>query len=109
MLQVPVATNVAVVPDTVQTDVLLEAKATVRRELAEALKVSGVPTCCALMLPKVIVCALGAALTVKLCVTGAAAEYVLLPACDAVMLHSPAAAKVTVLPDAVHTPVVLEA
>ena len=42
-------------------------------------------------------------------VTSAAAPYVLSPAWDAVMLHVPAATKVTVDPDTVHTDVVKEA
>ncbi len=109
MLQVPEATNVAVVPDTVQTAVLLEAKLTASPEVAVAFKLSGVPTCCALIVPKVMVCALGAAFTVKLCVTGVAAEYVVLPACEAVMLQVPGATNVTALPDTVQTPVVVEA
>ncbi len=44
MVQVPEATKVAVVPDTVQTPAVEEAKVTARFELAVALRVSGVPT-----------------------------------------------------------------
>jgi hypothetical protein len=47
----------------------------------------------------VIVCAAGvAASTVKLLVTGAAAAYVLLPACEAVIEQVPTAMNVAVVP-----------
>jgi hypothetical protein len=73
--------NAAVVPLTVQTPVVVEAKETVRPELAVAESVRGVPTVCVPGLLKAIVCDVrGAALTVKLCETGVAAAYVLLPA-----------------------------
>ena len=42
-MQVPALTSVAVVPETVQTAVVREAKLTVKLELADALSVSGVP------------------------------------------------------------------
>jgi hypothetical protein len=41
MLHVPAATSVTVVPDTVQTDVVVEAKPTANPELALALTVNG--------------------------------------------------------------------
>src|SRR4051812_48691564 len=44
MVQVPVVTNVAVIPETVQTAVVSEAKLTGKLELADALSVSGVPS-----------------------------------------------------------------
>jgi len=44
MVQVPVAINVAVAPDTVQTLAVVEAKLTVRPEVVVATRVSGVPT-----------------------------------------------------------------
>jgi hypothetical protein len=50
-----------------------------------------------------------AALTVKLCETGVAAAYVLLPACEATMVQVPAVANEAVVPDTVHTLVVDEA
>jgi hypothetical protein len=104
MLQVPEVTKVAVVPDTVQTAELFEAYVTVRPELAEAVKLSGVPTCWALIAPNVMVCALGAAaFTVIACVTGVAAAYVPLPACEAVILQVPAPTNDTLLPDNVQT------
>ena len=43
MVQVPVVTKVAVVPETVQTEAVSEAKLTARPELADALRASGVP------------------------------------------------------------------
>ena len=57
MVQVPAATNVAVVPETVQTLVVADVKATARPELAVAESVSGVPTVCVPGLAKVMVCA----------------------------------------------------
>jgi hypothetical protein len=71
MVQVPVVSMVAVVPETVQTLAVVEAKLTAKLELAVAESVSGVPTFCAGIAPKVMVCE--AALTVKLCETGVAA------------------------------------
>ena len=54
-------------PLTVQTLVVVEAKDTVKPELAVATSVSGVPTVCVAMVGKLIVCAVRlAALTVKL-------------------------------------------
>jgi len=48
--------NVAVVPATVQTDCVVEAKLTARLELAVAASVSGVPTVWAAIVGKLIVC-----------------------------------------------------
>jgi hypothetical protein len=73
MVQVPAAVNVAVVPLTVQIPAVVEAKDTARPELAVAESVRGVPTVCVPGLAKVMVCATGAALTVKLSETGVAA------------------------------------
>ena len=56
MVQLPGAMNVAVVPETVQTEVVVELKATTRPELAVAESVSGVPTVCVWIGPKLIVC-----------------------------------------------------
>src|SRR5579863_5693628 len=81
IVQVPASRKVAVVPLTVQTLVVCDAKPTVNPELAVADSVSGVPTVCVLGLVKVIVCNWPA--TVKLCVTGVAAAYCALPACVA--------------------------
>jgi hypothetical protein len=47
MTHVPAETIVAVVPETVQTDVVVDAKLTGKPELAVAESVSGVPTFCA--------------------------------------------------------------
>ncbi len=71
MVQVPVAMNVAVVPETVQTPVVVEVKVTAKPELAVAESVSGVPTVCEGMVANVMVCA--SLLTVKLRVIGGAA------------------------------------
>ena len=72
--QVPAARNVAVAPLTVQTLAVVEAKLTVRPEVAVAVRLSGVPTVCAPGLAKLMVCAVRlAAFTVKLCATGVAA------------------------------------
>jgi hypothetical protein len=70
--QDPPTTIVTVLPATVQTDVVVEAKLTDIPELAVAVTVNGeTPYVTLLSAPKVIVC--DAELTVKLCVTGAAA------------------------------------
>jgi hypothetical protein len=45
----------------------------------------------------------------KLCGTGVAAEKLALPVCVAVIVHVPSETKVTVVPDTVQTPKVLEA
>ena len=70
--QDPPATIVTVLPATVQTDVVVEAKLTASPELAVAVTVNGeTPYVTLLNAPKVIVC--DAVLTVKPCDTGAAA------------------------------------
>jgi hypothetical protein len=74
MVQVPAAMNAAVALLTVQIPVVVEVKDTVRPELAVAESVRGVPTVCVPGLAKVMVCAIGAALTVKLSETGVAAK-----------------------------------
>jgi hypothetical protein len=65
IVQLPGATKLAVVPATVQTLAGAAVKATVRPELALALKVSGVPIVCAAIDAKLIVCDCCAALTVS--------------------------------------------
>ncbi len=66
IVHVPAATNVAVVPLTVQTPVAVELKETGNPEVAVAVSVSGVPTLCVPGLLNVIVCAVGpAAVTVR--------------------------------------------
>jgi hypothetical protein len=72
MVQVPLAINEAVVPDTVHTLEVDEAKATVKPELAVALNAAVVPAVCAAIAGKLMVCALPT--TLKLCVTLGAAE-----------------------------------
>ena len=70
--QDPPATIVTVLPATVQTGVVVEAKLTASPELAVAPIVNGAtPRPTLLSAPKVIVC--DAELTVKLCDTGVAA------------------------------------
>jgi hypothetical protein len=72
MVQVPLATNVAVVPVTVQMVLVTEVKVTGKLEVAVAESVSGVPTVCADIGLKVMVC--GLPFTVMFCGTiGAAA------------------------------------
>ena len=71
MVQVPEVSIVAVVPETVQTESVVDAKLTASVELAEATSVSGVPTVCVPGLAKVMVCA--SPLVEKLCETGVAA------------------------------------
>jgi len=74
IVQVPAVRKVAVVPETVQTDCVVEAKLTARPEVAVAVNVSDVPTVCVAGVAKEMVCAVsGAACTVKLRVTGVAA------------------------------------
>lgn len=110
IVHVPEATNVAVVPLTVQTLVVVETNVTVNPELAVAANVSGVPTVCAAGVLKVIVCGVDpVAFTVKLCDTAVAAAHVLLPACAAWIVHVPAVKNVAVVPLTVHTLVVVDA
>ncbi len=61
IVQVPAATKVAVVPLTVQTPVVVEAKETCSPEVAVAANESGVPTLCVPGLLNVIVCEVGPA------------------------------------------------
>ncbi len=56
-MQVPAVANVALVPLTVQTLAVWEAKLAARPELAVAESVSGVPTVCVPGLANVMVCA----------------------------------------------------
>ena len=63
--------SVAVLPETVHTFGVAEAKATDNPEVALAINATGVPTVCDGITPKVIVC--GLKLTAKLCETGVAA------------------------------------
>jgi hypothetical protein len=76
--------KLAVVPLTVQTLVVSEAKLTVKPEVAVAESVSVVPTVCGPGVVNVIVCGFkAAAFTVKLREIEVAAAQVPLPACEA--------------------------
>ena len=81
MVQVPTAIKEAVLPETVQLFVVCELKLTGRPEEDDAARVTCVPTVCAPGFAKAMVC--GSAVTVKLCVTAAAACQLLSPGCVA--------------------------
>lgn len=102
MVQPPVDTSVSVVPLTVQTASVDEAKVTGNPALELATRAGGeVPN---VWLPgelKVMVWAAGA--TLKVCVTGVAAEVVVLPAWLAVTVQLPAVSNVSAVPPTVHT------
>ena len=105
--QEPAAAIAIILPATVQTDVVVEAKLTASPELAVAPIINGdTPYVTPLSAPKVTDCDAG--LTVKLCATGVAAPWVASPAWLAVIEHEPPATIVTVLPVTVQTDVVLE-
>ncbi len=106
ILQLPIALNVAVVPETSHTLWVDDVYVTARPEVAVAVSVKGVPTICVPGLEKVIVC--GFPVTAKVCVTEVAAAQVVSPDCAAVILQLPVDAKVTIAPDTSHTPVVDE-
>src|SRR5215472_3820949 len=74
-----------------------------RLEVADADKVTGAPTFAAGGWAKVIVCAASPACTGNDRVTSGAGAKALLPPCEAVITHTPAAAVTTVVPDTVHT------
>jgi len=99
MVQIPPASNVAVVPETVQTHGVVDAKATGKLELAVALTVS-----CAVLRftgergSKSIIC--GKRVTAKLCTT-AADPYCALPPWLASIVQVPTASKVAVFPEIV--------
>ena len=80
-MQVPAMSSEALPLATVQMDGVVEAKLTVRPEVAVALSVSCVRAYCVpVMAGKLIVCEFPC--TTKLCETSGAGEYALLPACD---------------------------
>ena len=106
MVQIPEAMKVAVVPETVQTDAVVEAKLTAKPELAVATIARGVPTVCVLGALKVMVCA--PMVTAKLCNTGAAAAQAELPACLTSMVQLPVATNEAVAPETVQIEVVSE-
>lgn len=107
MVQLPADTSVSAVPLTVHTELVLEANCTLRPDEAVAESAAGVVPM--VLLPgeaKLILCV--ACATVKLRLTDGAALYVLLPACEALMLQVPADTSVSVLPLTVQTKGVLE-
>ena len=107
-VQVPAATSVKVLPLTVQTPGVLDAKLTASAEVELATSAAGVVP--SVWLPgdtKVMLCA--PAPTVKLFVTGVAAAKPALPAWLAVMEQLPAASSVAAVPLTVHTAGVAEA
>jgi hypothetical protein len=109
MEQLPVVTSVSVLPLTVQTAGVLEAKLTGRLELAVAESAGGaVPRVRLPGLLKEITWACGAFDTVMATVTAGAAAVVALPAWLALMEQVPAVTKASVLPLTVHTLGVLD-
>ena len=107
IVHVPAASSVALVPETEQMVGVLEAKLTASPEVEDAVRLSDPPTLCAGMAPKVMVWDLSP--TLKLCVTGAAAAYCELPACEAWIEHVPAASMVALVPDTEQMAGVLDA
>jgi hypothetical protein len=108
MVHVPAPTSVTVVPDTVQTDEVVEAKLTANPELALALTANGAaPNTWPDSAPNVMAWLPG--VTAKLWLTGVAELQFVLPPCVAWIVHVPTATSVTVAPDAVHTDAVVEA
>ena len=107
-VQLPADTSVSVVPLTVQTAGVLDVKVTAKPALDVATSAgAGVPR---VWLPgelKVMVCTAGA--TLKVCVTGVAADVVLLPAWLAVTVQLPAVSSVSVVPLSVQTAAVDDA
>jgi hypothetical protein len=102
----PVPTIVTVLPDTVQTDWVVEVKVTVSPEEAVAVRpIRLAPKTILLSAPNVIVCGF---FTKKLSVTGVATAYCAFPPCVAVIEQAPTATSVTEEPDTVQTPVVVE-
>lgn len=72
MVQFPEAIKEAMLPVTVQTEVVEDVKLTGKPELAVAFSVSGVPAVWVEMGLNVMLCAIG--LTANVCATGVAAE-----------------------------------
>lgn len=101
IVQVPAATSVTVVPVTVHLEVVVEEKPTASPDEDVALTVNGaVPNVLPANAAKVIVWF--ALAIVKLRSTSGAGAYVALPACEARIVHVPAATIVTVVPLTVH-------
>src|SRR6266516_2450082 len=93
----------AVDPDTVHTGGVSEANVTGNPEVADADRVTGAPTWAAGGWLKVIVCDLRPGWTWNARATPGAGAKTALPPCEAVIVHVPGAAVVTVRPDTVHT------
>ena len=104
-VQVPALTRLSVVPLTVQTTGVVDAKPTVNPELALADKAGGaMPSTWPPGAVKLMVCVVrGAAATLKLRVTGVAALKLALPAWLAVIEQVPTATRLTVAPLTVQT------
>jgi hypothetical protein len=106
-VQAPTATSVTVAPDTVHTPVVVDEKLTTSPDDALALTVNGaLPNAWLERAPKLMVWV--PAVTWKLWLTGTAAAQLVFPPCVAWMAQLPAATSVTVAPDTVHTPVVVD-
>jgi hypothetical protein len=107
MEQVPAASRVTILPETVQTAVEVELKLTGSVDVAVAASVTvPEPNATLLSVPKVMVCEAG--VTLKLWTTLGAAVKFELPGWLAVMEHVPAAVVLTTDPATVQTPVVVE-
>ena len=109
--QVPAATSDSVLPLTLHTAGLVDAKLTGKPELALATRAAGrLPRVWSAGLLKLMVWASkGAAPTVNACTTGVAAAKPALPAWLALMLQVPSATSVKLLPLTVQTPGVVDA
>jgi hypothetical protein len=107
MVQVPALASVTVALATVQVEEVVDAKLTAAPDEAVALTVNGaVPNALSARAANVMVWIPGA--TVKPWLTAGAAAKLLLPACEARIVHVPAPASVTVVPDTVQTGIVVE-
>ena len=104
--QVPPISSDAVLPDTVQTAGVVEANFTARPELAVADKTTDEPAEYVPMIAGNEM--LWPVSTTKLVPTAVAAAYVAFPACNTSMEQVPVAMKEAVLPNTVHTAVVVD-
>ena len=107
MVHLPPATSVTVLPETMQTDGVVDAKLTGRPELAVALTVNGAaPYVTEARAGNVIVCE--ATVTTKICETDAD-WYCAFPSCVALMVQLPTVSRVAVEPETVQTDGVVDA
>jgi hypothetical protein len=105
---VPTDTSVTVVPETVHTPELVDAKLTGRPDDAVALRVKGaLPAARFGRLAKVMVWL--PCVTWKLWFTGVAARYAISPGCEACTVQVPTLTSVTIEPDTVQTDEVVDA